>query len=103
MSPYNVYKTKAETGIDDYLLFIKGKTCGVIEAKREGKRLSDAALESEWYAKRKLSGYTHQRAVIDKSVTGIETFSKWRERFLLLKSDVEHYLRTDKRIRHSND
>ena len=36
------------------MLFIKGKTCGVIETKREGKGLSDAAVESEWYAARKL-------------------------------------------------
>ena len=34
----------------DYLLFIEGKACGVIEAKREGKTLSGTHAQSKHYA-----------------------------------------------------
>lgn len=34
----------------DYLLFIEGKACGVIEAKREGKTLSSTNAQSKHYA-----------------------------------------------------
>ena len=34
----------------DYLLFIEGKACGVIEAKREGKTLSGTHTQSKHYA-----------------------------------------------------
>lgn len=34
----------------DYLLFIEGKACGVIEAKKEGKTLSGTHTQSKHYA-----------------------------------------------------
>ena len=38
------------TGPADYMLFIKGKACGVIEAKREGANLGQVAEQSARYA-----------------------------------------------------
>lgn len=34
-----VRENRTDTGPSDYILYIDGKTCGVIEAKREGETL----------------------------------------------------------------
>jgi len=39
-----------DTGPADYMLFIAGKACGIIEAKREGKNLGSVAEQSARYA-----------------------------------------------------
>ena len=39
-----------DTGPADYMLFIAGKACGVIEAKREGANLGHVAEQSGRYA-----------------------------------------------------
>ena len=38
------------TGAADYMLFVDGKACGIIEAKREGKNLGGVAEQSQRYA-----------------------------------------------------
>lgn len=40
-----------DTGPADYMLFIAGKACGIIEAKREGTDLGGVAEQSGRYAK----------------------------------------------------
>lgn len=45
-----VREMDTETGPADYMLFIDGKACGVIEAKREGTGLVTVAEQSERYA-----------------------------------------------------
>ncbi|MGX2983459.1 type I restriction endonuclease subunit R [Helicobacter sp. 23-1045] len=42
--------TMSDGSYADYLLFIEGKACGVIEAKREGKPTSGAHAQSKHYA-----------------------------------------------------
>jgi type I restriction enzyme R subunit len=41
---------KGDTGYADYMLFIAGKACGIIEAKREGATLGHVAEQSQRYA-----------------------------------------------------
>jgi type I restriction enzyme R subunit len=41
---------KGDTGYADYMLFIAGKACGIIEAKREGASLGHVAEQSARYA-----------------------------------------------------
>ena len=38
-------------GFADYLLYVNGKACGVIEAKKEGATLTGVELQSSRYAK----------------------------------------------------
>ena len=37
-------------GLADYLLYVNGKACGVIEAKKEGVTLKGVEVQSERYA-----------------------------------------------------
>lgn len=39
-----------DTGPADYMLFIDGKACGILEAKREGTSLGDVVQQSHRYA-----------------------------------------------------
>jgi type I restriction enzyme R subunit len=39
-----------DTGPADYMLFIDGKACGILEAKREGTQLGGVAEQSARYA-----------------------------------------------------
>lgn len=45
-----VRETQTSTGPSDYMMFIQGKLCGVIEAKREGSTLGHVAEQSARYA-----------------------------------------------------
>jgi len=45
-----VREMDTETGPADYMLFIDGKACGIIEAKREGTDLGGVAEQSARYA-----------------------------------------------------
>lgn len=45
-----VREMDTNTGPADYMLFIDGKACGIIEAKREGKNLGGVAEQSARYA-----------------------------------------------------
>jgi len=45
-----VREMDTDTGPADYMLFIAGKACGIIEAKREGKNLGGVAEQSARYA-----------------------------------------------------
>lgn len=45
-----VREMDTSTGPADYMLFIDGKACGIIEAKREGKNLGAVAQQSARYA-----------------------------------------------------
>lgn len=49
-----VREMDTDTGPADYMLFIKGKACGIIEAKREGTNLGEVAEQSARYATSKL-------------------------------------------------
>lgn len=44
-----VREMETDTGPADYMLFIDGKACGVLEAKREGKNLGDVYQQSRRY------------------------------------------------------
>ncbi len=45
-----VREMDTSTGPADYMLFINGEACGIIEAKREGKNLGGVAEQSQRYA-----------------------------------------------------
>jgi type I restriction enzyme R subunit len=45
-----VREMDTDTGAADYMLFVGGKACGIIEAKREGKNLGGVAEQSQRYA-----------------------------------------------------
>jgi len=45
-----VREMDTDTGPADYMLFIDGKACGIIEAKREGQSLGHVAEQSGRYA-----------------------------------------------------
>jgi type I restriction enzyme R subunit len=45
-----VREFETDTGPADYMLFIAGKACGIIEAKREGANLGHVAEQSQRYA-----------------------------------------------------
>ncbi|MCW9059552.1 MAG: DEAD/DEAH box helicase family protein, partial [Gammaproteobacteria bacterium] len=45
-----VRELDTDTGPADYMLFIDGKACGIIEAKREGTTLGDVVQQSRRYA-----------------------------------------------------
>ena len=45
-----VREMDTDTGPADYMLFIAGKACGIIEAKREGTNLGQVAEQSTRYA-----------------------------------------------------
>ncbi|MEP5232820.1 MAG: DEAD/DEAH box helicase family protein [Alloalcanivorax sp.] len=45
-----VREMDTDTGPTDYMLFIQGKACGIIEAKREGTNLGQVAEQSARYA-----------------------------------------------------
>lgn len=45
-----VREMDTDTGPADYMLFILGKACGIIEAKREGSNLGQVAEQSSRYA-----------------------------------------------------
>lgn len=45
-----VHGNGGDTGLADYMLFIDGKACGVIEAKREGHSLGEVVAQSRRYA-----------------------------------------------------
>lgn len=45
-----VREMDTDTGPADYMLFIDGKACGVIEAKREGTNIGDVVQQSRRYA-----------------------------------------------------
>ena len=45
-----VREFETDTGPADYMLFIAGKACGIIEAKREGASLGHVAEQSQRYA-----------------------------------------------------
>lgn len=49
-----VREMDTDTGPADYMLFIQGKACGVVEAKREGTSLGQVAEQSKRYANSKL-------------------------------------------------
>ena len=45
-----VREMDTDTGPADYMLFIDGKACGILEAKREGANLCDVVQQSWRYA-----------------------------------------------------
>ena len=45
-----VREMDTDTGPADYMLFVDGKACGIIEAKREGADLGGVAEQSQRYA-----------------------------------------------------
>ena len=45
-----VREMDTDTGPADYMLFIDGKACGILEAKREGAQLGGVAEQSARYA-----------------------------------------------------
>lgn len=45
-----VREMDTDTGPADYMLFVDGKACGIIEAKREGYNLGDVIQQSHRYA-----------------------------------------------------
>jgi hypothetical protein len=45
-----VREMDTDTGPADYMLFVNGKACGIIEAKREGKNIGGVAEQSQRYA-----------------------------------------------------
>jgi type I restriction enzyme, R subunit len=45
-----VREMDTDTGPADYMLFIDGKACGIVEAKREGTNLGDVVQQSNRYA-----------------------------------------------------
>jgi len=45
-----VREMDTDTGPADYMLFVDGKACGIIEAKREGTNLGDVVQQSRRYA-----------------------------------------------------
>ncbi len=62
-------------GFADYLLYIDGKACGVIEAKKEGATLSGVELQSSCYApglSASLPAWSRPLPFVSVS-TGIET------------------------------
>lgn len=63
-----------DAGEADYVLFVEGKPCGVIEAKREGTILSPVEEQSQGYAKSKLK-WRKDAAILPfvYESTGVET------------------------------
>lgn len=51
-----VREMDTDTGPADYMLFVDGKACGIVEAKREGTNLGDVVQQSHRYA---VSGTKH--------------------------------------------
>ena len=49
-----VREMDTDTGSADYMLFINGEACGIIEAKREGADLGGVAEQSQRYATSRL-------------------------------------------------
>ncbi|MET0029713.1 MAG: hypothetical protein ABW101_18930 [Candidatus Thiodiazotropha sp.] len=45
-----VREMDTDTGPADYMLFVDGKACGILEAKREGTNLGDVVQQSRRYA-----------------------------------------------------
>ena len=45
-----VREMDTDTGPADYMLFIDGKACGIVEAKREGANIGDVVQQSRRYA-----------------------------------------------------
>jgi type I restriction enzyme R subunit len=45
-----VREMDTDTGPADYMLFVDGAACGIIEAKREGSELGHVDLQSRRYA-----------------------------------------------------
>ena len=45
-----VREMDTDTGPADYMLFVDGAACGIIEAKREGSELGHVDLQSQRYA-----------------------------------------------------
>lgn len=56
-----VREMDTSTGPADYMLFIDGKACGIIEAKREGAELGHVDAQSKRYA---------GKAVVGRNVNG---------------------------------
>lgn len=50
-------------GFADYLLYVNGKACGVIEAKKEGATLSGVEVQSARYAQGSLDSLSVQSSV----------------------------------------
>lgn len=62
-------------GFADYLLYVNGKACGVIEAKKEGATLTGVELQSSRYAQclpAALPAWRHPLPFVWES-TGVET------------------------------
>ena len=60
-----VREMDTDTGSADYMLFVEGKACGIVEAKREGTNLGDVELRSRRYA---VSGAKFIQRWMDKYV-----------------------------------
>ncbi|MFT6403088.1 MAG: type I restriction enzyme S subunit [Pseudohongiellaceae bacterium] len=72
-----VREFKTDTGTADYILYIAGKACGIIEAKREGASLDHVAEQSPLNkAKQLLKQY--RQSVLKAAVTG-ELTKQWRQ------------------------
>lgn len=77
-----VREMDTDTGPADYMLFIDGKACGIIEAKREGTHLGDVVQQSRRYA---VSNTRHIERWMDQlpftyEATNHETrFCDWRD------------------------
>lgn len=52
-----VRETPTSTGPSDYMIFIQGKACGIIEAKREGSSLGHVSEQSARYAVSRLKHF----------------------------------------------
>jgi len=66
-------------GFADYLLYVNGKACGVIEAKKEGATLTGVELQSARYAKglpASLPAWVRPLPFLFES-TGVETHRCW--------------------------
>lgn len=77
-----VTEVQTDAGIADYVLFVRGKPVGIIEAKREeeGQRLTQVEEQSASYAVSKIKHLKHQPLSFVYESTGVVTrFTDYRD------------------------
>jgi type I restriction enzyme R subunit len=79
-----VREMDTDTGPADYMLFIDGKACGVIEAKREGRSLGEVVTQSHRYAISKtkfIQRWAEQLPFTYEATNHEIRFCDWRDPF----------------------
>jgi type I restriction enzyme R subunit len=71
-----VREMDTDTGPADYTLFIDGKACGIVEAKREGSNLGEVVGQSRRYA-----------------VSGVKHVEKWQDKLPFTYEATNHEIR----------